>query len=95
MKKQLLDQYNTIRKTISNNVETISQLFAHSKQLSDLIENITANSSTESQGVSQELKDNLEKQSKAIDGSIKTLIDQTIDLFKAYDQFAEELFASK
>ena len=88
MKTKLLEQYQTIRKTIASNVETIKSLFDHSKTLTELV------SGLKESDCSDEIVKKLEKQIEEINSSINQLILQTDQLFNLYDKFADDLFTS-
>ena len=82
MKKKLLAQYEAIRVTIKNNIETIGNLIEQANKLKELIEGIS----------NETIKDSLEKEVIAIENTIKKLIEQTDNLFDKYNEFAKTIF---
>ncbi len=86
MKSNLIQQYSNIRDTINKNVDTIKLMLDQAKALSAIAESLSGSDCVE-------VKKKLEDQITAMNQSIGSLIDQTTELFKLYDQFAEELFA--
>ncbi len=85
MKANLVRQYSSIRDVIGKNVETIKIMLRQAEELAEIAQSI--NSSTD-----PDTKNKLESQIRDINTSIGSLIDQTTELFKLYNKFAEELF---
>lgn len=85
MKAHLIKQYESIRNAIGKNVETIKAMLEQADSLSVLAESL----SDETAG---QTKKDLEDQISKMHKSIGLLIDQTTELFKLYDRFADELF---
>lgn len=86
MKANLIQQYNNIRDTINKNVETIRLMLEQAKSLSAIAESLSEEECADT-------KKRLEEQIALMHQSISSLIDQTTELFRLYDQFAQELFS--
>ena len=90
MKAELIEQFNSIRKTLSNNVSTIEMLVGQAKALSEIAENINGVSSAD-----EKTKKKLTEEIDKIQNSIKDLIHQTNTLFDLYEQFAKAIFEQR
>lgn len=87
MRTELINQFNSIRQTLSTNVETIGKLITQAKALSEIAENLNGASS-----VDDNTKERLTNEIDSIRVSIKNLIEQTNTLFDLYEKFAESIF---
>ncbi len=88
MRANLIRQFNCIRDTILKNVETIKTMVTQVEDLSKLAATLpNASSGTD------DTKTRLEDQIKSMNQSISSLIEQTTELFRLYEKFAEELFS--
>jgi hypothetical protein len=90
MRAEIIDQFNSIRQTLSTNVKTIGMLVEQAKTLSEIAENLNGASS-----VDEATKTKLKEEIDRIQVSIKSLIVQTDILFDLYEKFAEEVFHTK
>ncbi len=78
-------QYESVRTVILANVATIRKLLDSASKLAELIERL-------SESADPGLKKQLEDQLKAMLDSMDKLVDQTMELFDAYNRFAEGAF---
>jgi regulator of replication initiation timing len=85
MKEALMEQYNSIRKTIKSNVETIGQLVAQAEALKKIVSSIAEPT----------VKLSIEKNIAEIETTIGSLIHQTDELFDQYQRFVEKVFSQK
>ena len=88
MQASLLKQYKNIHETIVKNVETIKMMVEQAKELQTIAESI-------GKAGQMKTKEQLEQQAAKMNKSISDLIDQTTELFRLYDEFAEEIFGNQ
>ena len=89
MRTNLIRQFNCIRDTILKNVETIKTMVTQVEDLSKLAATLPNAAPGH-----DDTKSKLETQIKSMNQSISSLIEQTTELFKLYEKFAEELFSA-
>lgn len=86
MRSNLIRQYEGIRDTIVRNVDTIKGMVKQAEDLSELAQSL-------SDADCADVKKKLQEQIDKLNQSISQLIDQTTELFKLYNQFADQLFS--
>ncbi|GAC1413870.1 MAG: hypothetical protein NVSMB66_6550 [Candidatus Doudnabacteria bacterium] len=89
MRANLIKQFNCIRDTILQNAETIKAMVTQVEDLSKLAESLPAAATG-----TDDTKTKLQTQINFMNKSISSLIEQTTELFKLYEKFAEELFSA-
>ena len=85
-KKLLVDQYNTIREAIKQNLATIKMLISQYKMLVDFSQWLWAGEG----GV--DTKANIQSTLEQLLDTIATLVDQNDKLYNDYEKFAAEIF---
>lgn len=84
MRDKLLVQYGAIRETMRTNIETIGRLIKQAEALKEIVSKVT----------DDQIKESLSDELGEIEGTIRTLLDQTDRLFDKYDEFVKTLFGS-
>lgn len=86
MKKNIQKQFENIKSVIDTNIQTIKSLKEQSTGLEEII------TSMSDKETSDLMKTRLKSIKENVDKSIETLIQETKELFIAFDQLVHELF---
>jgi hypothetical protein len=86
MKSNIQQNYNNIRELIKSNVTTIITLVEQAQGLEKIVNSIGDNETE------KPLKEKLEQQLDDLRKTIATLVSQTEELFKSYDEMVENSF---